>query len=87
MTTVGTAAKLLLLRPLVGFDKDEISAKARDIGTYDISIRPDEDCCTLFSPKHPATKTRKSDIKKIEAKLNIEMLVNEALKNIELKTL
>ena len=49
---------LPVLRPLIGMDKDEITAEAQRLGTYPISIIPDQDCCTLFTPRHPATKAR-----------------------------
>jgi len=86
ITTVGRATDMLILRPLLGMDKEEIVRRAKDIGTYDISIRPDEDCCTLFVPKHPATKTKEKGILKIEENLDIKKLVEEALKNAEIKT-
>ena len=47
-----------MFRPLIGMDKDEITAEAQRLGTYPISIIPDQDCCQLFTPKHPATKAR-----------------------------
>ena len=54
MAVVEDATSLPLLRPLVGMDKAEISAQAEQIGTYEISIQPDQDCCQLFVPRHPA---------------------------------
>ena len=59
MTTIAEATTLEVLRPLVGMDKDEISAEAERIGTFPISIIPDQDCCQLFTPKHPATRARR----------------------------
>ena len=67
LTTIGQAAKLQVLRPLVGMDKDEITAEAQRIGTFPISIIPDQDCCTLFTPKHPATHVT---LRQIEAGRN-----------------
>ena len=58
MATIGSVVTLPVLRPLVGMDKEEITAEAQRLGTYPISIIPDQDCCTLFTPKHPATKAR-----------------------------
>src|SRR5678815_5032517 len=58
MTAIAEATSYEILRPLVGMDKDEITAEAKRIGTYSISIIPDQDCCTLFTPKHPATRAR-----------------------------
>lgn len=74
---------LPVLRPLCGFDKDEIIERSRDIGTYDISIQPFEDCCTVFLPKHPVIKPNMSDILAEESKLNVEELVKNALSTLE----
>ena len=84
MTTVGTVAdKLPLFRPLLTMDKEEIIDKARPLGTYPISIIPDQDCCSLFVPKHPATKSRLEDVEQMEALLPVEEMVNEALAGVE----
>src|SRR5262249_5839659 len=56
LTVTAAAASLPVLRPLVGMDKAEISAQAERIGTFEISIQPDQDCCQLFVPRHPATR-------------------------------
>ena len=53
MATIGSVVTLPVLRPLVGMDKEEITAEAQRLGTYPISIIPDQDCCTLFTPRHP----------------------------------
>ena len=66
-------------RPLVGMDKDEITAEAARIGTYPISIIPDQDCCTLFTPKHPVTRVRLADIERAEQALPIEEMVATAV--------
>ena len=58
MTRITEVVTLPVLRPLIGMDKEEITAEAQRLGTYPISIIPDQDCCTLFTPKHPATKAR-----------------------------
>ncbi|MBI3401655.1 MAG: tRNA 4-thiouridine(8) synthase ThiI [Acidobacteria bacterium] len=79
MTTIADATRLEILRPLVGMDKDEISAEAERIGTYSISIISDQDCCTLFTPKHPATRARLADVEKAEAALPIEEMVLSAV--------
>jgi len=74
--------KLPILRPLCGFDKQEIVDMAKKIGTFEISIRPYEDCCTIFVPKHPETKPKKSIIEKIESKLTeLDNLIDDAFKN------
>jgi thiamine biosynthesis protein ThiI len=78
MTTIGDVTRMPILRPLVGMDKDEITAEAERIGTYPISIIPDQDCCTLFTPKHPATRASRADIAAAEAALPIEEMVATA---------
>jgi thiamine biosynthesis protein ThiI len=60
-------------------DKDEISAEAARIGTFPISIIPDQDCCTLFTPRHPATRTRPEEIDAAETALSLEDLVTGAV--------
>src|SRR3954447_1329017 len=79
MTTIANAAALEILRPLVGMDKDEITAEAQRIGTYPISIIPDQDCCTLFTPRHPATRARLVDVERAEQALPIEEMVGAAV--------
>ena len=64
-----------ILRPLVGTDKLEIVAEAKRLGTYEISIEPDLDCCTLFTPKHPATAAGVAELARAEAGLDIPRLV------------
>jgi tRNA uracil 4-sulfurtransferase len=66
MTTIAAATDMEILRPLVGMDKDDISAEAERIGTFPISIIPDQDCCTLFTPRHPATRVRIDEIAEAE---------------------
>ena len=83
MSVIEEAISMPLLRPLIGFDKLEIINKARAIDTYDISILPDQDCCALFVPKHPATKARLKDIFIEEEKLNVDELVQRAIKNVK----
>ena len=85
MSVIEEAISIPLLRPLIGFDKLEIINKARVINTYDISILPDQDCCALFVPKHPATKARLKDIFIEEEKLNVDDLVQEAVANIKIE--
>ena len=68
-----------VLRPLIGMDKVEIIRIAREIGTYDTSILPYEDCCTVFTPRHPATRPDLEDVRKAEAALDVEGLVAKAL--------
>ncbi|MCD8036141.1 MAG: tRNA 4-thiouridine(8) synthase ThiI [Clostridiales bacterium] len=82
---ISAAATMPIMRPLAGFDKQEIVDIARQIGTFDISIRPYEDCCTIFVAKHPETKPKTSVIEKIEAKLtDLDKYINEAVENAEI---
>jgi thiamine biosynthesis protein ThiI len=74
---------LPVLRPLIGMDKTEIISIARKIGTFNTSILPYEDCCTVFTPKHPKIKPRLEEVIKAEALLDIAALADEALSNIE----
>ena len=78
LAVVGSAATLPLFRPLIGMDKDEITAEAQKIGTYSISIIPDQDCCTLFTPRNPQTRARLESIEAAEAALPIEEFVGKA---------
>ena len=71
------------MRPLCGFDKDEIIERSRAIGTYTTSIEPYEDCCTVFLPEHPVTRPKLAEIEAEESKLNVALLIDEALSNIE----
>ena len=79
MTAIAQATTLEILRPLVGMDKDEIVAEAIRIGSYPISIIPDQDCCTLFTPKHPATRARLAAVEQAELALPIEEMVASAV--------
>ena len=81
------AAELPILRPLIGMDKREIIDEARRLGTYETSIEPDQDCCKLFVPPHPSTKTRLDDVLRIEHMLDISSLVKRGLDNAELTEL
>jgi thiamine biosynthesis protein ThiI len=76
---IGGVVTLPILRPLVGMDKEEITAQAERLGTYRISIIPDQDCCTLFTPRHPATKARVADVDAAEASLPSEEWIDRAL--------
>lgn len=78
MATIGRVVSLPVLRPLVGMDKDEITAEAQRLGTYPISIIPDQDCCTLFTPRHPATRARSDDVERAETGLPIDEIVDQA---------
>ena len=79
MTTIGSVATLPVFRPLIGMDKDEITTEAQRLGTYSISILEDQDCCQLFTPKHPATKARPREIEIAEQNLPIDEFVRSAV--------
>ncbi|HEY2922230.1 MAG TPA: tRNA uracil 4-sulfurtransferase ThiI [Candidatus Binatia bacterium] len=81
MVVVQQAARLPVLRPLVGMDKQEIIDQARRIGTFEISSIPDQDCCQLFVPKHPATKARFTDVEDDESKFAVNELVRYGVDN------
>ncbi|HLS52391.1 MAG TPA: tRNA 4-thiouridine(8) synthase ThiI, partial [Tissierellaceae bacterium] len=81
------AVNLPVLRPLVGMDKVDIVDISKDIETYETSILPYEDCCTVFLPKHPVTKPRLEDIESSEAALEIEDLVETAVENMKVYTI
>lgn len=78
---------LPVFRPLIGMDKVDIVKMAQDIETYDISIMPFEDCCTVFLPKHPVTHPKIKDIEKSEEALDMEMLIKNAIDNMEITSI
>ena len=79
LSAINSVVGMPVLRPLIGTDKDEITAEAERLGTYPISIIPDQDCCTLFTPRHPATKARRQDVERAESALPIEEIVERAV--------
>ena len=79
MTAIAEATSLEILRPLVGMDKDEITAEARAIGTLAISNIPDQDCCTLFTPRFPATRATRDQVARAESALPIDEMVRAAV--------
>jgi len=82
MTSIAAATTLEILRPLVGMDKDEITEQAERLGTYAISIIPDQDCCQLFTPRHPATRARREEIERAEGALPIAAMVDAAVAGV-----
>jgi thiamine biosynthesis protein ThiI len=86
MSVIDQAARGPVLRPLVGMDKDEITVQARRIGTFEISTLPDQDCCQLFVPRHPATAAHLAEVEAAEAALDVEGLVEAAVKGTEEET-
>ena len=79
MTNIAEATTMEVLRPLVGMDKDEISAEAERLGTFRISILPDQDCCQLFTPRHPATRVRRDEVGRAEQALPVAEMVDAAV--------
>jgi len=86
LTTIAQATSLQVLRPLVGMDKDEICAEAERVGTLSISNIPDQDCCTLFTPRHPATRARLDDVLAAEQALEIDTMVANAVASSAVET-
>ena len=84
IAVIETVSSMPILRPLIGLDKQEIMDLAKEYGTYDISILPDQDCCSLFLPKHPATKAKKQFIEAEEENLAMDNLVQEAIDSIDI---
>ena len=83
---IDEAAGLPILRPLIGMDKLEITHEARRLDTFEISIEPDQDCCTLFVPRHPATRMSERDVGAAEARLDVERLVAQGVAGAALET-
>ena len=83
MNCTEAVCKNVVLRPLIGFDKEEIVRFARKIGTFATSTLPYEDCCTVFTPRHPRTRPTLEEVETVEAVLDVEALVDEALSGIE----
>ncbi len=85
LRSIEVVAEIPVLRPLIGFDKVEIIAKAEEIGTFEVSTLPHEDCCSLFVPKHPATHATQVELDKAEVGIDIQALVEDAINGIEKK--
>ncbi len=83
LAVINDVATLPVLRPLIGSDKEEITQEARRLGTYPISIVPDQDCCTLFVPRRPATRARPADVERAERNLPVAELVDKAVAEVE----
>jgi thiamine biosynthesis protein ThiI len=75
LARIDEAATLPVLRPLIGMDKLEITAQAQRLGTFEISVEPDADCCTLFTPRHPSTRASAEEVAAAEARLELDRLV------------
>ena len=83
LAVIEKAATLPILRPLVGMDKQEIIDQARRIGTFETSCIPDQDCCQLFVPRHPATKARLADVEEAESRLDLAGLIQLGVERAE----
>ncbi len=83
MACTRAVTPLPVLQPLIGMDKEEIVTIARKIGTFNTSILPYEDCCTVFTPRHPKTKPTVAELEEVELAMDVDGLVDEAVRNIE----
>ena len=83
LVVTDSSVKIPVMRPLIAMDKIDIMDMAKEIGTYDISIEPYEDCCTVFLPKHPVTKPKLKFIENSESLINVQELIDDALNNID----
>lgn len=83
LSVINDVVTLPVLRPLIGSDKEEITQEARRIGTYPVSIIPDQDCCTLFVPRRPATRASRADVERAEERLPVAELVERAVEGVE----
>ena len=86
LSVINAVVTLPVLRPLVGSDKDEISDESRRLGSYPISIIPDEDCCQLFTPRHPATKAHLDQVEDAESQLAVDEMITEAVDAVEVES-
>ena len=87
MVTTAAVCRIPVFRPCIGLDKKEIIDISYKLGTFEISIEPYEDCCTVFTPKHPRTKPTLGDVEAAQAKFDFEQLISEAVENTRVKTI
>jgi len=87
IAVIEDSVSIPILRPLVGFDKQEIVTKAEQINTYNLSILPEQDCCSRFLPKHPETRARIADVLEQEKQLKVDELIKQAIKNTKIVTI
>ncbi len=87
MVAIERVITMPVLRPLIGLDKEEIITLARKIDTYDISIRPFDDCCTLFVPRHPVTRPHIEDLERAELQIDLDSMVTECVNQMETHTI
>ena len=86
ISTIDSVARMPVLRPLIGMDKQEIITEARRLGTFDISILPDEDCCSLFVPKHPVLRSSIAEAERMETALDVDELVRMSADEAQMVT-
>ena len=86
LSVINDAIHIPVLRPLIGMDKEEIMDRAKQIGSFETSILPYEDCCTLFLPQYPKIRPVLAEAEEMEKKLDIEALIADALSKSEMKT-
>ena len=84
MEAIEDATSILSIKPLICQDKEEIIQKAKEIGTYELSIIPHQDCCSRFLPKHPATKANLKEVRAEEKKIDLDKLIKKAIKNAKI---
>ncbi len=84
LSTTDSVVSIPVFRPLIGFDKSEIIEIARKIDTYELSSLPYEDCCTIFTPRHPATRPKREKVEEAEEALDINHLIDDALLHVEI---
>ncbi len=85
MAVIQEATSIPIFRPLIGMDKEEIINQAKSLGTFPVSILPDQDCCQLFIPKHPATRSFLDEVKNVESKLKVHDLVQMTMERVEVE--
>jgi len=85
LAVIEEAVSLPVLRPLIGSDKEEIVQQARRLGSYDISVQPDQDCCRFFMPRHPATFSTLEEVRAAEERLPVDALVRMGLEQAEIR--
>jgi thiamine biosynthesis protein ThiI len=83
LKTIEDIAGIPILRPLIGDDKQEIVNLAQQIGTFEVSTQPHQDCCSLFVPNHPATNAALDDVREAEEAIDTDTLVDKAVESIE----
>ena len=84
LASIEEAVRMPILRPLIGMDKDEIIEGAKELGTFEISIEPDQDCCSLFVPKHPAIRSHAGHLRGLESRLPVQEMIDKVIQETEI---